>query len=56
VDSLVQQASDLVPTLPLDRQRAMLEAIHKVVQARATGVNVAGAVAMLTAAVMRSRN
>ncbi|HEY4238310.1 MAG TPA: Hsp70 family protein [Kofleriaceae bacterium] len=56
VDSLVQQASDLVQTLPADRQREMLDAIHKVVQARASGVNVAGAVATLTAMVMRSRN
>jgi molecular chaperone DnaK len=56
VDLLVQQASDLVPTLPVDRQRVMLDAIHKLVQARATGINIAGAVAVLTAAVMRSRS
>ena len=56
VDALVQQASDLVSTLSADRQREMLDAIHKVIQARASGVNVAGAVATLTALVMRSRN
>jgi molecular chaperone DnaK len=56
VDALVQQASDLVSTLPADRQREMLDAIHKVVQARGSGINVAGAVATLTALVMRSRN
>ncbi len=56
VDSLVQQASDLVSTLSADRQREMLDAIHKVIQARASGVPVAGAVATLTALVMRSRN
>jgi len=56
VDALVQQASDLVSSLSADRQREMLDAIHKVIQARASGVNVAGAVATLTALVMRSRN
>ncbi len=56
VDSLVQQASEIVQQLPADKQREMLEAIHKVVAARASGVNVAGAVATLTALVMRSRN
>ncbi len=56
VDALVQQASEIVQTLPADRQREMLEAIHKVIQARSSGVNVAGAVATLTALVMRSRN
>jgi molecular chaperone DnaK len=56
VDALVQQASDLVSNLSADRQREMLDAIHKVIQARASGVNVAGAVATLTALVMRSRN
>jgi molecular chaperone DnaK len=56
VDSLVQQASTLVQTLPADKQREMLDAIHKVIQARASGVGVAGAVATLTALVMRSRN
>ena len=56
VDALVQQASDVVATLPADRQRELLDAIHKVVAARASGVNVAGAVATLTALVMRSRN
>ena len=56
VDQLVQQASDLVPSLPANAQREMLDAIHKVVQARASGLGVAGAVATLTALVMRSRN
>ncbi len=56
VDALVQQASELVATLPADRQREMLDAIHKVIAARTSGVNVAGAVATLTALVMRSRN
>ncbi len=56
VDALVQQASDLVSSLSADRQREMLDAIHKVIQARASGINVAGAVATLTALVMRSRN
>ncbi|MGE3768274.1 MAG: hypothetical protein AB7L94_38855, partial [Kofleriaceae bacterium] len=56
VDALVQQASELVSTLSADRQREMLDAIHKVIQARASGINVAGAVATLTALVMRSRN
>jgi len=56
VDTLVQQASELVPTLPADRQREMLDAVHKVIAARAGGGNVAGAVATLTALVMRSRN
>jgi molecular chaperone DnaK len=56
VDALVQQASDLVSMLPADRQREMLDAIHKVIQARGSGINVAGAVATLTALVMRSRN
>jgi molecular chaperone DnaK len=56
VDTLVQQAGDLVSTLPADRQREMLDAIHKVLQARGAGVNVAGAVATLTALMMRSRN
>jgi len=56
VETLVQQAGDLVSTLPADRQREMLDAIHKVLQARGSGINVAGAVATLTALVMRSRN
>jgi hypothetical protein len=34
----------------------MLDAIHKVIQARASGMGVAGAVATLTALVMRNRN
>ena len=56
VDSLVDQASELVASLPADRQREMRDAIHKVIAARASGVNVAGAVATLTALVMRNRN
>ena len=56
VDSLVDQASELVSTLPADRQREMRDAIHKVITARSSGVNVAGAVATLTALVMRNRN
>jgi molecular chaperone DnaK len=56
VDVLVQQASDLVASQPADRQRELLDAITKVVSARASGVGVAGAVATLTALVMRSRN
>ncbi len=56
VDSLVDQASELVANLPADRQREMRDAIHKVIAARASGVNVAGAVATLTALVMRNRN
>jgi len=56
VDALVDQASELMTTLPADRQREMRDAITKVIQARASGINVAGAVATLTALVMRSRN
>jgi hypothetical protein len=56
VDALVDQASELMSTLPADRQREMRDAITKVIQARASGINVAGAVATLTALVMRSRN
>jgi len=54
-DALLQDASDLVPTLPVDRQRDLLDAIHKVIQARLTGVNVAGTIAALTTLMMRSR-
>ena len=43
-------------TLPADRQREMRDAITKVIQARTSGINVAGAVATLTALVMRNRN
>jgi molecular chaperone DnaK len=56
VDALVDQASELMTTLPADRQREMRDAITKVIQARASGINVPGAVATLTALVMRSRN
>jgi molecular chaperone DnaK len=56
VDELIDQASSLMATLPAERQRELRDAITKVLQARASGGNVAGAVATLTALVMRSRN
>ncbi len=55
VDLLVQDAMALLPTLPIDRQRDLQEAVAKLMQARITGLNVAGAVATLTMLMMRSR-
>jgi len=55
-DALIQEATQIVPTLPIDRQREMLDAITKLLQARSTGVNVAGATSALTSLVLRSRS
>lgn len=54
-DLLVQDAMALLPTLPIDRQRDLQDAVARLMQARITGVNVAGAVATLTTLMMRSR-
>jgi molecular chaperone DnaK len=55
-DSLIQDATALVPMLAIDRQRELLDAIARLSQARGSGVNLAGAVAVLTTLVMRSRS
>lgn len=53
-DRLLQEATAIVPTLSVERQREMVEAIQKLTQARTTGINIAGSIAALTTLMMRS--